>query len=64
MTIDWKTAREALLAIPSGTVVGKPITDEAEHFFSCVSCGQAVDMRDLGEVFRHEEPDHKARVAQ
>jgi hypothetical protein len=64
MTIDWKAAREALPAIPPGTVVGKPVADEAEHFFNCVSCGQAVDMRDLGEVFRHEEPDHEARVAQ
>jgi hypothetical protein len=34
--------------------------DEAEHFFIC-RCGQAADMRDLGEVFRHEEPGHEAR---
>lgn len=62
--IDWKAARASLPAIPPGKVVGPDVQDEAEHFFICASCGQAVDMRDLGEVFRHEEPDHQARVPQ
>lgn len=32
--------------------------DEAEHFYLCKACGQAVDMRDLAAVFHHEEPGH------
>jgi len=31
---------------------------EHEHFYICADCGQAVDMRDLGQVFHHEEPGH------
>lgn len=42
-----------------GTRVGGNPEDEAEHFIVCASCGKAVDCRDLGEVFRHEEPDHE-----
>ena len=42
-----------------GTRIDKIITDEAEHFYVCSDCGQAVDKRDLGEVFHHEEPDHE-----
>jgi hypothetical protein len=32
-----------------------------EHFYVCKACGQAVEMRNLGEVFRHEEPGHQAK---
>lgn len=62
--VDWKSVRESLPAIPPGKIVGSEIHDEADHFFNCASCGQAVDMRDLGEVFRHEEADHEARKPQ
>jgi len=38
---------------------GKPINlEEHEHFYTCSVCGQAVDMRDLGQVFHHEAPVH------
>ena len=37
---------------------GNPET-ELEHFYTCNSCGQAFDMRDLGQVCHHEEPGHK-----
>lgn len=37
------------------------LRDEAGHFINCGDCGQAIDCRDLGEVFRHEEPGHEAR---
>jgi hypothetical protein len=30
-----------------------------DNFYVCPQCGQAVDMRDLGQVFHHEEPGHK-----
>lgn len=36
---------------------GEPI-DEARHFFRCPTCGQAVDKRDLGQVFHHEVRGH------
>lgn len=43
-----------------------PITDEKvevevelDHFYTCKSCKQWVDMRNLGEVFHHEEINHK-----
>lgn len=31
---------------------------EREHFYSCPKCGQAVDMRRLGDVFHHEAAEH------
>jgi hypothetical protein len=38
---------------------GKPMEcAEHDHFYVCQTCGQAVDMRDLGQVFHHEEPGH------
>lgn len=33
--------------------------DEMDNFFTCNSCGQAVDKRDLGQVFHHEMPCHE-----
>ena len=38
---------------------GEPIElEEREHFYLCSDCGQAVDARDLGQVFHHEERGH------
>lgn len=34
------------------------IEDEAQHFYVCEECGQAVDKRRLGDVLHHEEPGH------
>ena len=48
---------------PGKRVEGEP-ANEADHFFICSECGQVVDCRDLGEVFRHEEPGHEARKPQ
>ena len=50
--------REELNALRSEGDGGEP-SDEREHFYVCKACGQAVDMRRLGDVFHHEEPDHK-----
>jgi hypothetical protein len=33
--------------------------DEANHFYICKACGQAVDKRRLGDVFHHEELGHE-----
>ena len=41
-----------------GTRIGGEPSDECLHFFTCAACGQAVDMRDLGQVFHHEELNH------
>jgi hypothetical protein len=42
---------------PSRRVGGEP-EQEAEHFYVCAACGQAVDMRRLGDVFHHEDDGH------
>lgn len=42
-----------------GKRIDKEVADEAEHFITCAACGQAIDMRDLGQVFHHEEPGHE-----
>ena len=34
------------------------LSDEAEHFYMCEACGQAVDCRRLGDVLHHEESGH------
>ena len=44
---------------PLGIRVGGEPVNEVEHFLNCRACGQAFDMRDLGQVFHHEEPGHK-----
>ena len=41
-----------------GKIVGKEPKDEREHFVICSVCGQAIDMRELGEVFHHAQPGH------
>ena len=33
--------------------------DEAEQFYECPQCGQAVDTRSLYQVLHHEEVDHE-----
>ena len=36
---------------------GEP-EDEAEHYYVCDECGQAVDMRDIAQVLHHEDAGH------
>jgi hypothetical protein len=33
--------------------------DEADHFYLCPKCGQAVDARKLGDVLWHEREFHE-----
>lgn len=64
--MDPKTYRtqSALSALIPGRRVGGEPASETEHFMECGRCGQMFDMRDLGEVFAHEEcPLAKARSA-
>ena len=42
-----------------GKVNGEEPINELDHFYTCDACGQSVDMRDLGQVFHHEEHDHE-----
>ena len=44
----------------TGRIVGPEPENEADHFYACPACGQAVDMRDLGQVLHHEGLDHEA----
>lgn len=50
--------RERLNALKAKREGGEP-ADEADHFYVCPQCGQAVDMRRLGDVLHHEEPGHE-----
>jgi hypothetical protein len=43
----------------TGFRVGGEPENEAEHFMECPVCGQAFDMRDLGQVFHHDQPQHE-----
>jgi hypothetical protein len=42
--------------------VGGEPEDETEHMLVCPTCGQAFDMRNLGEAFYHYKPKHKPRA--
>jgi hypothetical protein len=48
--------------IKPGEIIGRRAglepANEADHFYVCAECGQAVDMRDLGAVLHHEEDGH------
>lgn len=33
--------------------------NEFDNFYKCKACGQSVDMRDLGQVFHHEDKGHE-----
>lgn len=47
--------RKTLNALPC---TAPDLEDESQHFYVCPECGQAVDMRKLGDVLHHEEPGH------
>ena len=52
--LDELTGGKPIIGRRSG---GEPL-DEAEHFYSCPECSQAVDMRDLAQVLHHHEAGH------
>jgi hypothetical protein len=48
------------IGIPIDPETYEPLElEEHEHFYVCAACGQAVDKRDLGQVFHHEEQGHE-----
>lgn len=57
-----KTNNEAtgIIGVAIDPETGKPLElEDHEHFYICAACGQAVDMRDLGQVFHHEDVGHE-----
>lgn len=48
----------------AGAIVGPEPKNEGEHFYVCAACGQAVDMRRLGDVFHHEDEGHEPLTVQ
>lgn len=51
----WKIKPHQIIGYRMG---GEPAS-ESEHFYMCKKCGQAVDKRDLGQVFHHEVLNHQ-----
>lgn len=52
-------AATGISGVPISRKTGKPLDlEEGEHFYTCAHCGQSVDMRDLGQVFHHEDAEH------
>jgi hypothetical protein len=51
-------SREELNKMRAMRVSGQT-QSEAEHFYMCPTCGQAVDKRQLGDVVHHEEEGHR-----
>ena len=54
--------------IASG-IRGRPIDTKSkgnirEHYEICPACGQAIDLRELGEVLDHERDGHKPLTTQ
>jgi hypothetical protein len=41
-----------------GRRIGGDPENELDNFYTCAACGQSVDMRDLGQVFHHEDEGH------
>ena len=62
-TVPELLAQVGIRPVKPGTIKGRRIDNlpvgEEQHFYTCKACGQAVDMRDLGEVFHHEVSGHQ-----
>ena len=57
----WKDIMGELLEIAPGVFQGAAPLSEAEHFYVCPGCGQAVDMRELADVLYHGELNHEPK---
>jgi hypothetical protein len=38
---------------------GNPPADEAENYFLCAKCAQAIDARSFEQLFHHLQPEHR-----
>ncbi len=43
----------------TGPQVGGDLEKVMDNFYKCKACGQSVDMRELSQVFHHEESGHE-----
>lgn len=49
-------AATGIIGVAIDPETGKlPELEEHEHFYVYAACGQAVNMRDLGQVFHHKD---------
>ena len=53
-------AATGIIGVAIDPETDKPLElEEHEHFYVCAACGQAVDKRDLGQVFHHNDAGHE-----
>lgn len=54
------------MRVGAKTFVGEQVRGGRDHtdFFTCPTCRQIVDMRDLAAVFHHEIDGHQAQAIQ
>ena len=62
--IEWDAFIEELRRLKPGFVVAAEPLDEAEHFYVCSHCSQAVDSRALADVLYHDRPGHLPELRQ
>jgi hypothetical protein len=63
-TVHEFLKNHGIAPVKPGKIIGERMDvipkDEKQHFYVCPSCGQAVDKRDLGQVFHHEIRRHES----
>ena len=57
-TVCITEAERLELNTKKAIIRGAPPADEAEHYYCCSGCGQAVYMRLLGNVLYHDQDEH------
>ena len=52
-------AATGIFGVPIDPETGEQMSiQEHQHYYTCEACKQAVDRRDLGQVFHHEDDGH------
>ena len=60
MSMKTNNAATGIIGVAIDPETGKPLElEEYQNFYVCAACGQAVDKRDLGQVFHHEDARHE-----
>ena len=61
--LQQKNAATGIIGVAVDSETGEPLElEEHEHFYTCATCGQSVDRRDLGQVFHHEIIGHQRMI--
>jgi hypothetical protein len=55
---DRKRTVDLTTVVPMLRIKGAEPLPEAEHFYTCHYCEQAVDIRRLRDVLYHDKPGH------